>query len=129
MNKPEQRFYQLIKGHLPGDVSRVENIADSGTPDITGAYKGKDYWIELKISTNIYKIVSPEKLLRPAQIVWHTRRGKHYSIIIVLTQYPKTIAMHRYVDKEYMMIKEFAKCNNKWPWAEFERYLIYEIKG
>jgi hypothetical protein len=128
MTKPEQQFWILLKEHLPGDVSRVENTADSGTPDVTGAFLGNDYWIELKVSNNIYKVVSPEKLCRPAQIVWHARRGKHSSTILVLTRYPKTIVMHRFANKEYRMVREFVKYKNKWPWQEFEEYFKIEIQ-
>jgi hypothetical protein len=126
MNKPEQQFWTLVKGHLPGDVSRIENIADVGTPDITGAYNGNDYWIELKVSENIRKIISPDKLCRPAQIVWHTRRGKHDSIILILTRYPNTITIHRYANKKYHILENFMKIKNKWPWEIFTRCIINE---
>lgn len=48
MRLPEQKAWDLLKPRLPGDISRVENTADAGTPDATGAYIGIDYWVELK---------------------------------------------------------------------------------
>lgn len=88
MSQPEQQLWKLIKPHLPGDVSRVENMADEGTPDVSGAW-GIDYWIELKVCQNKKALADPATLLRDSQIVWHLRRARQGSIIFVAVRYPK----------------------------------------
>ena len=90
MRKPEQKLWDKVHKYFPGDVSRVENVVDSGMPDITGAFIN-DYWIELKV---IDGPVLPDicKILRPSQIVWHARRVKQCSIIFILTEY--TLYLH-----------------------------------
>jgi len=90
MNLTEQKFWKLIKPHLPGDVSRVENTADNGMPDISGSC-GIDYWVELKVCDNKGKERSVEKLLRPEQVVWHNRRVKQGACVIVLVRYKERI--------------------------------------
>jgi len=93
MNLTEQKFWKLIKPHLPGDVSRVENTADNGMPDINGTC-GIDYWIELKVCDNKGKKRPVEKLLRPDQIVWHTRRIKQGACVLVLVRYEDRILVY-----------------------------------
>lgn len=120
MNKPEQQFWTLIKDHLPGDVSRVENTADSGTPDVTAAYNGHDYWVELKVSSNKHKVAEPEYLLRPAQYVWHMRRSRHGTQIFVITKYPNKIVVHTVSGKTYNLYSITEKVKNKWQWMVFD---------
>lgn len=121
MNKPEQQFWVLLKSHLPGDVSRIENTADVGTPDVTGAYNGKDYWVELKYCDNKNKIKDVDKLLRSEQYVWHKRRIKHGSLIFTITRYPNKIVVeslslsHKHI---------FEREKNKWPWNEIESTIV-----
>lgn len=98
--KPEQKFWELIKDHLPGDVSRVENNADDGTPDVTGAALGVDYWVELKVCDNLEKIVDPEKLLRPSQNVWNYRRVKNGSKIFIAVRYPNLGTIELYLTEK-----------------------------
>ena len=132
MNKPEQNFWKLIKTHLPGDVSRVENIADSGTPDVSGAYRSNDYWVELKVCQNNKKERVIIDLLRPAQSVWHSRRGKHGSKIFVLVQYPQfeTNAIVAYsfsYQQKYIFCQRFERYKNRWPWDHFTNWFIEQI--
>ena len=75
---PERTFWELIKDHLPGDVSRIENGADEGTPDVSGAY-GRDYWVELKVCFNKRDLAQVPSLLLASQVVWHLRRARHGS--------------------------------------------------
>lgn len=99
MRKPEQKFWDLLKKNnvLPGDISRIENTADVGTPDLTCAFpKRGDYWVELKAvekdwdqESNINKLVV--NLLEQSQIVWHARRVKENSMIFVMVRYNNVI--------------------------------------
>lgn len=121
MNKPEQKLWQMVKKQLPGEVSRVENIADSGDPDVSGACDG-DYWVELKVSQNLYKFTPVEKLLRPSQFAWHARRVKHGTLIFVLTHYPKMLGgvlrLQRCIAPEvYEDLLIMKKQSNKFAWS------------
>lgn len=94
-DSPEKDFYNRIKHLLPGDISRVENIADDGTPDITAAYCDIDYWVETKVCDNIRDVRPVNKLLRKSQIVWHMRRVLHGSRIYTLVEYPKFMVAYK----------------------------------
>ena len=99
MNQLEVKFWKYIKDHLPGDVIRVENAADPGTPDVNGCIEGREYWIELKVCTNKIKVVKPESTLKDSQIVWHLNRGLQKGSIFLLIRYPmqKMILLYDYV--------------------------------
>ena len=124
MNLTEQKFWKLIKPHLPGDVSRVENTADNGMPDINGTC-GIDYWVELKVCNNKEKERPIEKLLRPDQIVWYNRRAQQGACIFVLVRYLDKFAFI-YVKKNqkdlrtrYWNLGLFEKKGNAFAWDEF----------
>ena len=128
MNKPEQKFWTLLRPQMPGDVSRIENMVDSGTPDVSGAWF-KDYWVELKVSENKVKEQDLYKLLRPSQKVWHFRRGKSGSLIFVFVKYPKFFLMYKYMPKlrfdethlgMYILRTAIRKVKGKWEWAKFQ---------
>ena len=140
MNQLEVKFWKYIKDHLPGDVIRVENAADPGTPDVNGCFKGHEYWIELKVCTNKIKIVDPKSTLKDSQIVWHLNRGLQKGSIFLMIRYPMQkmilvydyiihFAMGSYVDnrkaleiviknKEYKLIKQFSMPLNKMLFKE-----------
>ena len=128
MNQPERGFYNLIKPHLPGDHSRVENYADSGTPDVSGACF-EDYWIETKICGNTSGTLRDvRKLLKPSQIVWHKRRSIQGSRIFVLVRYPITIAMYRVLRGEYVFEEYYAREKNRWPWPRFTQDIKNHVR-
>lgn len=67
--KPEQKFYQQIKQHLPGHVQRLESSAGSGVPDLTICHRGVEVWAELKCD------LDGMILLRREQYAWGMRRS------------------------------------------------------
>ena len=122
MNQLEVKFWKYIKDHLPGDVIRVENAADPGTPDMNGCFESHEYWIELKVCTNKKKIVDVKALLKSSQIVWHLNRGIQKGSILVLVKYPlqKMILLYGFkyhpipiVKVNYILIKQFSIPLNK----------------
>lgn len=46
----EKAFWQLIKRHLCGFPTRIENMVDPGVPDVVVLYQGTTVWLELKIA-------------------------------------------------------------------------------
>ncbi len=135
MNKTEVKFWTMLKDHMPGDVSRVENMVDVGTPDVSGAFHG-DYWVELKVSSNKEKEQDVLKLLEPSQKVWHYKRGKCGSLIFVFVQYRGWFLIYEYwyikgathgrknmPDNEiglYIIKGKYSKVKGKWEWGRFE---------
>lgn len=95
MNLTEQKFWYLIKDHLPGDTSRVENSVDNGMPDINGSYI-IDYWVELKVCNNKKAIRDITTLLRDTQIVWNITRGKQGALIFVMVRYETEIIIYKW---------------------------------
>jgi hypothetical protein len=126
---PEANFWQLIKKHLPGDVSRVENTADTGTPDVTGAWEGLDYWIELKVSGLKKKVEDPANLCREAQLVWHLRRGRQGSLVFVLVRYPRAIRLYIFTERyaQYVCRNIFLQTNG-FDWPQFTLAIKSEIR-
>lgn len=129
MKQYERKFWGLIKDHLLGDISRIENAADSGTPDVSGAYIEKDYWVELK-ATESLKEVRPETLLRSAQLVWHKRRVRQGSKIFVIVKYE---SLHKFIVYQlikpdiYVTIGHYEKSGNGYPWEQFQEHLEFAI--
>ena len=54
----ESRFWKKIKAGLLSAANydihlvRVENSVCPGTPDLNGCYRGKEFWLELKVGRN-----------------------------------------------------------------------------
>lgn len=118
MNIKEKQFWKTIKKHLPGDLSRIENSADEGTPDVSGC-DDLDYWVELKVCNNKILFKDVKKLLKPSQIVWHLRRGDKGSIIFVAVYYPnmkKLVVLYQYnsFTKEYDRFYPIVGKKHKW---------------
>ena len=70
----ESEFYHShVKPHLEqwGDHNRVENSAESGTPDISYAIAGVQGWLELKVIRD--GLLSFEKF----QLAWLKKRWRH----------------------------------------------------
>src|SRR5690348_15084234 len=88
---PEQKFWQLLKPHIPGHVNRIENSVANGMPDVNFAYGGKETWLELKANVNWlyteFEIVERPKGLRESQLIWHNQRKLYGdSRILVITR-------------------------------------------
>lgn len=124
---PEKDFYNRIKKLLPGDVSRVENIADDGTPDVTAAYGGVDYWVETKVCDNIRDVRPVNKLLRKSQIVWHMRRVLQGSHIYTLVEYPKFMVAYKAM-VGHLIPQEVAVIARPYGKALTE-FIIADLKG
>lgn len=78
---PEQKFYYLIKEHIPGHVNRIENSTGVGIPDVNFCFDGLETWLELKANVNllcaeeeVIQIPFGTKRLRDSQIIWHGQR-------------------------------------------------------
>ena len=128
MNIKEKQFWKTIKKHLPGDISRIENIADVGTPDMSGAFDNSDYWVELKVCDNKNIIKGVKNLLKPSQNVWHLRRGNQGSIIFVAVYYPnmKKIFLYKLnrISGYYTILITISK---KFNWGDFEAMFINHL--
>jgi len=133
MNKPERQFWIMLnqKGRLPGVTERVENICGGGMPDVSGAFLGQDYWIELKVCTNKNKIRGPELLMQETQPVWHLRRAREGSLIFVMVRYTEDIIIYKALKefRKYQMINSVSKTKGKFDWAFFTEILQRDIRG
>lgn len=130
MRVKEKQFWKTLKNHLPGDVSRIENVADKGTPDVSGAW-GQDYWVELKVCENKTKLRPVHSLLENSQYVWHHRRGKQGSIIYVAVYYPfmkRKTFLYRYNGEHDKYIKIYPIDDDKHDWSIFEVLLKIDIE-
>lgn len=59
------------------DLTRIENMAVSGHPDVDGCIDGQQIWIELKSCSRPKRATSKiQPKLRPSQDIWHTKRHR-----------------------------------------------------
>lgn len=70
----EQAFWANLnkEKRLPGIADRVENVATPGFFDVSGTYRGHDYWVELKAPATVSFDVA--ELLETSQKTWSVRR-------------------------------------------------------
>lgn len=128
MRKPEQLFYDLIKKYLPGDVSRIENTADAGTPDLTCAAYGRDFWIELKSHPEVkYKddLRQVYEYIEPSQRVWHARRSKFGSLIFVICRFEDCIIAMFPDGTNYQFAFRLEKKGKSFDWERLKEMIRF----
>ena len=77
----ESTFWALMKTNLPGHVTRIENTAGIGTPDVNICHKGVEVWLELKVAKGHYIF------LRTSQVAFCVRRVAEKGRIFFVTRY------------------------------------------
>lgn len=129
--KPEQKFWSLLKDHVPGHVNRIESSTSNGAPDVNYCFRGKDIWLELKAEINllvveqeVIQIPFGTKRLRDTQIIWHAKRAQQGGLVLVAIRDGDTIKllqcqkMHQYIC--LMVMKK------PWNWEIVEGHLKME---
>lgn len=87
---PEQKFWELMRDHIPGHANRIENTVANGIPDINYCYHGKETWLELKAKPIIRKldmvgnIIEATSCIRTTQYIWHRTRTLAGGKVLVL---------------------------------------------
>lgn len=113
--KPEQRFWQRLRPHVPGHVFRIENGLGAGMPDVNACYQGKEAWIELKVW-----IPGAGVLLRKEQYAWGRGRavagGKVFVIceaedagVVLCFAYPQFLVSPYGRSEKYVSIDDATK--------------------
>ena len=81
----ESNFYKQLRVNTPEVLwTRIENRHGGGIPDLNGLYDGRDFWVELKITT------TNKVRLSPTQISWHYNRGLYGGRSFILVKNTKT---------------------------------------
>lgn len=81
----ESNFYKQLRINTPEVLwTRIENRHGGGIPDLNGLYDGRDFWVELKITT------TNKVRLSPTQISWHYNRGLYGGRSFILVKNTKT---------------------------------------
>ncbi|HBP66248.1 MAG TPA: hypothetical protein DD730_18810 [Desulfosporosinus sp.] len=123
---PEQKFWQLLKPHIPGHVNRIENSASVGIPDVNYCYNDRETWLELKANVNwlcqVRDVLDHPNKIRDSQLIWHNQRFFHGgSRILVATRDGDSIkiisALGAY---RYFVEGVFPK---PWDWSSIEGIL------
>jgi hypothetical protein len=131
MDIKEKQFWNTIKKYLPGDLCRIENSADQGTPDVS-ACDGMDYWVELKVCKNKKDFKDVKKLLKPEQVIWHLRRGNMGSLIFVAVYYPnmkKLIVLYLYNMETHNYDRVYPTIGKKHKWTGFRIIIKDKIRS
>jgi hypothetical protein len=85
MRMSESNFYKQLRTNTPEVLwTRIENRHGGGIPDLNGLYDGRDFWVELKITT------TNKVRLSPTQISWHYNRGLYDGRSFILVKNTKT---------------------------------------
>lgn len=124
--KPEQALWALVRPYIPGHVERVENVANTGTPDVVFCFQGVTTWIELKVAAKTDDKM--EDLLRPEQKVWHLKHVTNRGNVFVLFRVGAQLTLYRagWPTKDqptictYIVVWTDVK---NWDWRMFEANL------
>ena len=100
----ESNFYKQLRVNTPEVLwTRIENRHGGGIPDLNGLYDGRDFWVELKITT------TNKVRLSPTQISWHYNRGLYggRSFILVKNTKTKEIKLFNNTDVRKLSLEGF----------------------
>jgi Holliday junction resolvase len=100
----ESNFYKQLRVNTPEVLwTRIENRHGGGIPDLNGLYDGRDFWVELKITT------TNKVRLSPTQISWHYNRGLYggRSFILVKNTKTKEIKLFNNTDVRKLALEGF----------------------
>jgi len=100
----ESNFYKQLRTNTPEVLwTRIENKHGGGIPDLNGLYDGRDFWVELKITT------TNKVRLSPTQISWHYNRGLYdgRSFILVKNTKTKEIKLFNNTDVRKLALEGF----------------------
>jgi hypothetical protein len=100
----ESNFYKQLRTNTPEVLwTRIENRHGGGIPDLNGLYDGRDFWVELKITT------TNKVRLSPTQISWHYNRGLYdgRSFILVKNTKTKEIKLFNNTDVRKLALEGF----------------------
>ena len=100
----ESNFYKQLRVNTPEVLwTRIENRHGGGIPDLNGRYDGRDFWVELKITT------TNKVRLSPTQISWHYNRGLYggRSFILVKNTKTKEIKLFNNTDVRKLALEGF----------------------
>ena len=100
----ESNFYKQLRVNTPEVLwTRIENRHGGGIPDLNGLYDGRDFWVELKITT------TNKVRLSSTQISWHYNRGLYggRSFILVKNTKTKEIKLFNNTDVRKLALEGF----------------------
>ncbi len=101
MAKPESKLWHQLRSNLP-DVhwTRLESWASQGVPDCNGCFRGKEFWIELKVSR------SNRISLSPFQISWHMARYRAGGDTFILISDPDRRLLDLYEGSKVLVLRD-----------------------
>ena len=101
MYRTEKKLYQALKTNLPKvHWQRIETGAlQQGVPDVNACYGGREFWLELKCTSN------DRVSLSPFQCSWHMRRAATGGLSWIMVAHSKhnALTLHRGVDALQLM--------------------------
>ena len=126
MAKPESRLWHQLRTNLP-DVhwTRIESWASQGVPDCNGCYRGKEFWVELKVSR------SNRISLSPFQISWHLARNRVNGVTFILISDPGRRLLELYEGSKVRELRDIGrrvtpllKLSSPYDWSKLLASLI-----
>lgn len=100
-----KRLYTASKGLA--HVTRIENSATFGVPDVVGTYKGKQFWLEFKILKGMHI------LLQPTQVAWMIQEVNAEGEVNILVADSSTLMMYMYHASEIIKPEYLMSYNSK----------------
>ena len=126
MAKPESKLWHQLRTSLP-DVhwTRIESWASQGVPDCNGCYRGKEFWVELKVSR------SNRISLSPGQISWHLARNRVNGVTFILISDPDRRLLELYEGSKVRELRDIGrrvtpllKLSSPYDWSKLLASLI-----
>lgn len=133
MTTLERDLWKLIKEHLLGEYERVENLVSAGTPDVSGAFAGRDYWVELKVCRT-KKLQDMDKLCSALQLRWHHRRACEGSRVFVLVRHGNALLLYFVavvIHPEHGKQTSHELCfldSKPWNWGTFTEAMMVRLR-
>lgn len=109
---PEQKFWQLLKPHVPGHVNRIENSTSNGIPDVNYCYKGQEVWLELKAGSKV----------RDTQKIWHQQRVIQGGRVLLVSRKDSYISIQQATKILGEYITHLVE-DKPWDWDLIEWFL------
>lgn len=94
----EDDLWEAIRGRLRGEWSRLEAITPDGLPDSFGLWRGRTWWLELKVGKPSLEALRPSqrRFIYSAQArdvpVWCCFGWRHRPVFFLRTDFTRQVA-------------------------------------
>lgn len=114
MEHAEREYWARIQDAVPGFKQRIETSTSPGVPDVYGCFRGKQYWMELKVwqpGTGV--------LIRKEQFAWAANYTLHEGLWLLAVWLEDALIPLTTMICEFEDIRRVAT-----PYGTQEKYVV-----